>query len=191
MTDKPARRSVSGHYAGPVSRAGAAWLDGFFITTLFTIGYAGLSLLINAFFDVSLSGDKSGPVALAALAVWAFLYVFVCLAVAGKTPGKGLVGLRVVSATGAAPSVRSVFVRTLTLPLSFLLLGIGLIMIVVQREHRALHDLIAKTAVVYDWGDRPAEMPGPLSDFLNRAEPVPPDLLEPVQQDRADPVTQD
>ena len=54
-----------------------------------------------------------------------------------------------------------------------LLFGIGLFMIVVQREHRSLHDLIAKTCVVYDWGDRSAEMPGPLSEFLNRAQPVP------------------
>jgi hypothetical protein len=39
---------------------------------------------------------------------------------------------------------------------------------VVQREHRALHDLIAGTAVVYDWGSRTAELPGPLSEFLAR-----------------------
>ena len=64
------------------------------------------------------------------------------------------------------------FVRTLAFPLSVLFFGIGLLMIVVQREHRSLHDLIAKSCVVYDWGDRSAEMPGPLSDFLNRAQPV-------------------
>lgn len=172
MTDKPARLTVSGHYAGPVSRAAAAWLDAFFITTLFTLGYAGLSLLVNAFTRFTMSDDRSGPIALAAMATWAFLYVFVCLAVAGQTPGKALTGLRVVSSLGVAPSLRSLLVRTLTLPLSVLLFGIGLIMILVQREHRALHDLIARTAVVYDWGDRPAEMPGPLSDFLNRAQPA-------------------
>ena len=40
-------------------------------------------------------------------------------------------------------------------------------MIVVQREHRSLHDLIARTCVVYDWGDRSAEMPGPLSQTFS------------------------
>ena len=69
---------------------------------------------------------------------------------------------------GGAPGVRAMFIRTLALPLSVLFFGIGLLMIVVQREHRGLHDLIAKSCVVYDWGDRSAEMPGPLSDFLNR-----------------------
>jgi hypothetical protein len=61
-----------------------------------------------------------------------------------------------------------VFVRTLALPLSLVLFGVGFLLIPVRRDHRALHDLIAGTAVVYDWGDRPAEMPGPLADFLNR-----------------------
>jgi uncharacterized RDD family membrane protein YckC len=36
----------------------------------------------------------------------------------------------------------------------------------VGRNRRALHDLIAGTAVVYDWGDRPAQMPAPLSSFI-------------------------
>jgi hypothetical protein len=37
------------------------------------------------------------------------------------------------------------------LPLSFLPLGFGLVGIVVGREHRALHDVLAKTTVVYAW----------------------------------------
>ena len=166
------RLSVSGHYAGPVSRAAAALVDGGMIMVLYTLGYAALKLLLSAFFGHSLSGDQSTPLAVASLATWAFLYVFVSLAVAGRTAGKGLAGLRVVSADGAAPSVGALFLRTLAFPISALLFGIGFLLIVVQREHRGLHDLIAGTAVVYDWGDRTAEMPGPLSDFLNRAEPT-------------------
>ncbi len=168
-----ARVSVSGHYAGPVSRAAAALVDAGLIMVLYTLGYAAINLLLNAFFGNSLSGDHSTPLAVASLAMWAFLYVFVSLAIAGRTAGKGLAGLRVVSADGAAPSVGALFLRTLVFPLSALLFGVGFLLIVVQREHRGLHDLIAGTAVVYDWGDRPAEMPGPLSDFLNRAEPTP------------------
>jgi len=168
------RLSVSGHYSGPVSRAAAALVDGGLIMVLYTLGYAGLNLLLSAFFGHSLSGDQSTPLAIASLAIWAFLYTFVSLAITGRTPGKGLAGLRVVSADGSAPSVRTLFVRTLVFPISALFFGIGFLLIVVQREHRALHDLIAGTAVVYDWGDRPAQMPGPLSDFLNRAQPTPP-----------------
>ena len=167
------RVSVSGHYAGPVSRAAAALVDGVLIMALYTLGYAGLNLLLNAFFGHSLSGDQSTPLAVASLATWAFLYVFVSLAITGRTAGKGLTGLRVVKADGSAPSIGALFLRTIVFPISAMLFGVGFLLIIVRRDNRGLHDLIAGTAVVYDWGDRPAEMPGPLSDFLNRAEPMP------------------
>ena len=168
---RPVRRSVSGHYAGAVSRAAAAVIDWLIIGALYTLGVAGFSFLLEMFTSASVSSDRSTPLGIAAFAIWAFLYVFVSLAISGRTIGKGLAGLRVVRADGTAPGVRAMFVRTLAFPLSVLFFGIGLLMIVVQREHRSLHDLIAKSCVVYDWGDRSAEMPGPLSDFLNRAQP--------------------
>jgi uncharacterized RDD family membrane protein YckC len=43
-------------------------------------------------------------------------------------------------------------------PLSFLLCGLGFLGILVQREHRALHDLIAGTAVVDAWDARAARL---------------------------------
>jgi hypothetical protein len=45
-------------------------------------------------------------------------------------------------------------------PLSVLPLGLGVVPIAFHREHLALHDLIAGTAAAYDWGERPAELPG-------------------------------
>ena len=42
----------------------------------------------------------------------------------------------------------------------------GVLGIVFDARQRALHDVAAKTAVVYDWGDRPAELPAPLSKWL-------------------------
>jgi uncharacterized RDD family membrane protein YckC len=41
---------------------------------------------------------------------------------------------------------------------SFLLFGLGFVGIVVQRERRALYDLIAGTAVVYAWDARAARL---------------------------------
>ncbi|MER6970754.1 RDD family protein [Nocardioides sp. NPDC000445] len=163
------RRSVSGHYAGAISRAAAALIDGLLIAGLYTLGVAGFSFLLGMFTSRSLTDDGSTLLGIAAFAIWAFSYVFISLAITGRTIGKGLAGLRVVRADGTAPGVRTMFVRTLVFPLSVVFFGIGLLLIVVQREHRSFHDLIAKTCVVYDWGDRSAEMPGPLSDFLDRA----------------------
>ena len=48
--------------------------------------------------------------------------------------------------------------RALVFPLSFLLVGLGFLGILVQRERRALHDLIAGTAVVYSWDARAARL---------------------------------
>ena len=55
--------------------------------------------------------------------------------------------------------------RALLLPVS-LLTVVGLLGVVFDARQRAFHDLAAKTAVVYDWGDRPAELPAPLSRWL-------------------------
>jgi len=46
----------------------------------------------------------------------------------------------------------------LAFPLSFLLLGLGFVGIVIGRERRALHDVIAGTTVVYDWDARSARL---------------------------------
>jgi uncharacterized RDD family membrane protein YckC len=54
------------------------------------------------------------------------------------------------------------------LPVSTLLFGVGFLGLFLQRERRGLHDLAAGSAVVYDWGDRPASLPTPLGDWLSR-----------------------
>lgn len=167
MTAAP-RLEVTGHYAGAPSRAVAAVLDIVTVVGLFTVGLAGVNLLMRVVFGVELAGNRAGPVWGVALAGWAFGYVAVSLAIAGRTLGKGIVGLRVVDADGATLSARRAVVRTLAFPLSVLPLGLGLLGIVAQREHRAWHDLLAGTAVVYDWGTRTAELPGPLTAFLAR-----------------------
>ncbi|WP_129667198.1 RDD family protein [Phytoactinopolyspora endophytica] len=162
------RLRVTGHYAGVVSRAASAALDVAIILGSFTAGLAGLDLLSRMVFGASLARDEAGVLSTVALALWAFLYVYLSMAIAGRTLGKGIVGLRVVAADGSTLSGRRALIRTLCLPLSALPAGAGFVGIIVQREHRALHDLLAGTAVVYDWGGRVAELPGPLSDFLAR-----------------------
>ncbi len=168
----PARLQVTGHYAGAVGRAAAAIVDIGLVFALFTLGLAGLDLLTRVILDVSITGNRSGLGWVIGFAVWAFTYMFVCLALAGRTPGKWLVGVRIVCADGSTLTIRRALVRTLVFPLSALLFGLGFIMIIFQREHRALHDLIAGTVVVYDWGGRAAELPGPLSAFIARNSDV-------------------
>jgi uncharacterized RDD family membrane protein YckC len=97
------------------------------------------------------------------------LYLWVSYAVFGKTIGKTILGLRVVSADGhASMAPRQPLIRVLAFPLSLLLLGVGLLGVVFNPQRQAWHDRLAKTAVVYDWGSRTATMPTPLADFLER-----------------------
>ena len=71
---------------------------------------------------------------------------------------------------GSVLEPRRGVVRALVFPLSFLLFGLGFLGILVQREHRALHDLIAGTVVIYAWDARAARL-----RFLARqAELAPP-----------------
>jgi len=161
-----ARLAVTGHYAGPVSRTLAIALDAAIVMAAYTLVYAGVNLLLDAFFDTSL--DLSGVVNAVVLSGWAFLYFFVSLAIAGRTIGNSVVGLRVLRADGSAVPVRAALVRTLAYPFSLLFFGAGLVPIVLAARHRAFHDRVAGTVVVYDWGGRDAQLPGPLSNFLAR-----------------------
>ena len=164
------RREVTGHYAGPVGRALAYALDTVMVTLIYTGTGATLDWLARSFLDTSLVAEVETWVGAVLLSTWSFVYFFGSLAVAGRTPGQALVGLRVVARDGGTLTARSAFVRTLCLPLSFLLLGLGLLGVVIGREHRALHDVVGGSAVVLDFGDRPAELPAPLSRFLDRQE---------------------
>jgi uncharacterized RDD family membrane protein YckC len=169
-TEVSGRREVTGHYAGPVGRALAYALDTVVVTLIYTGTGATFDWLARTFLDQSLVSDVETWVSAVILTTWSFVYFFGSLAVAGRTPGQALVGLRVVTRDGATLPPLSAFLRTLCLPVSFLLLGLGLVGVVIGREHRALHDVAGRSAVVLDFGDRPAELPGPLSKFLDRQE---------------------
>jgi uncharacterized RDD family membrane protein YckC len=67
-----------------------------------------------------------------------------------------ILGLRVVQRDGGELTATRAAVRALTMPLGAIPLGLGYIGIVIGRERRALHDVLAGTTVVYDWDARAA-----------------------------------
>ena len=89
---------------------------------------------------------------------WLLLYFAYPIAVGGSTLGMAIVGLEVVTKDGSGVGAGRAVLRTLCLPLSVIFLGIGILMILVNRQRRALHDLIAGTAVVYSWNARAARL---------------------------------
>jgi uncharacterized RDD family membrane protein YckC len=165
-TDERPRGRVTGRYAGGVTRLVAAVADGALITFLYSLMAAVtvfLSDLVTG--GAAGAGDRSGWIGSLGYVVWWFSYHWVGLAAAGRTPAKMLVGTRIVRRNGSPLTVGAAFVRVVSYPFSFIL-GLGLVGILIGRERRSLHDALAGSVVVYDWGERAAEMPAPLTRWL-------------------------
>jgi len=161
------RPSITGHYAGPVARMAALALD--WLTMVFLFGL--FTAMSSWIFELLFGGDGRdltiAPLWSALfLGGWAFLYFAVPLAVTGRTFGKAVVGVRVVGRDGAPLGPGHAIVRVLVLPISFLVLGLGLVGAVFGRRRRTLHDVAAGSVEVIDWGARPAALPTPLNNWL-------------------------
>jgi uncharacterized RDD family membrane protein YckC len=153
------RPNLVGHYAGPVSRTAAFAVDLAVASMLLAGGLRVLSSLVDFVFRTNVDySDAPQLVGWAVLIGWLFLYFFVSWSLAGKTVGMALLGLRVVRRDGSDLDKAHALVRVIVYPFSFLLLGLGLVGILLGREHRALHDVAADTTVVYDWDARAARL---------------------------------
>jgi len=69
-----------------------------------------------------------------------------------------VLGIRVVTPAAAPIRPWQAVVRALVLPFSVALAPLGLIGVVVGKERRTLHDLVAGTVVVYAWNARAAQL---------------------------------
>jgi uncharacterized RDD family membrane protein YckC len=174
-----------GHYAGSVSRFLAYAIDLAISTGAFTLALAGISYAVQIVTGKQVSWNRQDIAVTVIYVAWEFFYFGYSWAMSGRTAGMAVLGVRVVRADGKAIDPWRGVVRALVFPLSFLLLGLGFLGILVQREHRALHDLIAGTAVVYSWDARAARLrflareaelaarPGPASPLTGDAGTAP------------------
>jgi uncharacterized RDD family membrane protein YckC len=171
--DPPAQRP---HFGGAVSRFVAYAVDLGVSTGVFMLALAAVSFAASIITGHSISWSRNDlPVAILYV-VWLFIYFAYSWGASGKTLGMALLGVRVVAADGTLAGPRRGVIRTLAFPLSFLLLGLGFTGILFQRDRRALHDMIAGTAVVYYWQARAARLryldrPSPDQATLDQASP--------------------
>ncbi|MCQ2439226.1 MAG: RDD family protein [Oscillospiraceae bacterium] len=77
----------------------------------------------------------------------------------GATPGKKAMGLRVVNADGSDVSWKTAFLRETVGRYLSGLLCIGYLLMLGDREHRALHDRIFDTVVVWEERERKTSVP--------------------------------
>ncbi|MGP7997782.1 MAG: RDD family protein [Streptosporangiaceae bacterium] len=150
--------SAQGNYAGAVSRFLAYAVDLGVSTAVFTLALAGVGFVVHVITNKPTSWNRSDPIVIALFVVWQFVYFGYSWAVASRSFGMYVLGLRVVRADGTEIAPRAGVIRALVFPLSFLLLGLGFLGILVQHERRALHDLIAGTTVIYSWNARAARL---------------------------------
>jgi uncharacterized RDD family membrane protein YckC len=150
--------SQQGNYAGSVTRFLAYVIDLAVSSGLFALGLAATSFVAEVVTGHSITWNRSNIVVAILFAVWSFLYFGYSWAASGRTLGMAVLGLRVVRADGAVLDPWRGYLRSLVFPLSFLVFGLGFLGILVQREHRALQDLIAGSAVIYAWDARAARL---------------------------------
>jgi uncharacterized RDD family membrane protein YckC len=147
-----------GNYAGAASRAVAFGTDVGASWGLYTLGAAAISLFSQLVFGHSIKLSSHATAAAAVLAAWDFLYFAVQWALGGKTLGMAIFGVRVVRSDGNPINPRAAVIRTLILPISIAVFGLGFLGILTNRERKAWHDRVAGTAVVYDWDARAARL---------------------------------
>lgn len=154
---RAAEDSLEGNYAGAATRLAAYAADSFFMVMSYGFVLAVVVFVFNLIVrndDVTAPAQSTLPY-LVGLAIWIFLYNGACWALWWKTPGMSLLGLRVVERDGSDLRVRTGFRRAFWWQACFLV-PLSQIGIIVGRERRALHDVLAGTTVVYDWNARDA-----------------------------------
>jgi len=137
--------------AGIVSRFAALVIDAWILTVGLASGaYLVSTALAFARLETSIRDSAATGVAYGGLlTLLVVAYLTVCWSAFGRTPGKALLGLKVVRRDGADLSVTRSLLRVLGYFLSALPLYLGFAWVLVGRNRLTWHDHLAGTRVVY------------------------------------------
>jgi uncharacterized RDD family membrane protein YckC len=147
-------------YAGLATRTLAFAIDALIIDGLVVFVGAVVALCLSLL-DIpsevrTVLAAIGGVVAL----VWGVAYFVFFWSATGQTPGNRLMRIDVQDAdTGEPISARRAMVRFGALILAAIILCIGLLLILVDRRRRGLHDRLVGTVVVYSVDEGPALRP--------------------------------
>jgi uncharacterized RDD family membrane protein YckC len=148
----PVRRR--GDVAGIVSRGTAFTIDLFGLSVFWSTGVYVIQA-IGAAFDVTIEMENVVQFVGVSITVLIVLttYHTAFTALFGRTPGKILMGLRVVCLDGHPLNTWRSLVRTVAYALSAILF-LGFLWIAIDDRRQGWHDKVARTVVVYDWEQR-------------------------------------
>lgn len=138
----PPQRQVI--FAGFVIRAIAYVIDSIFITLIALI--IGMSIGLAA----SLTNEEILNAAYLASGVISLIYILAFWAMVGGTPGKIMLGMRIVSSDGSTNGIGwgRAILRLLGYIVSSMLCYLGFIWIAIDKDSQGWHDKIARTYVV-------------------------------------------
>lgn len=161
-----------GYYAGFISRLVAFAID--VIITMFSIvAVTWFISVTSTVFQLSATWDFLvkqvpqlanivpkifNPVVGSLLALgYIFLYHAMFITILGQTPGKLLMGVRVLTVDGRNVPFLRACLRVLGYVPSAIVFYLGFLWVLVDDQRQAWHDKIARTYVVYVWAARPDE----------------------------------
>jgi uncharacterized RDD family membrane protein YckC len=181
-------RSSQGQRAGLFSRTAASLIDVFVGAVVLVAGYLAVAMTLFVLRPRTFRWPAPGRFALAvAGAAIVVVYLVAGWTTTGRTLGTQVMGLRVVAQSGARLRIARASVRAILC----VFFPLGLLWGAVDRRGRAVHDLLLRTAVIYDWRrgtlvgleDRAA----PKRDPEPRAAPAGPDRFGSIDASATDP----
>jgi uncharacterized RDD family membrane protein YckC len=146
---------VSLALAGPGSRSFAFLIDWHIRVILALAWYVAGALIYNArltLVPLTISSRWFSLVLLPTAVIYFLYHCALELAMRGRTPGKRLAGVQIVTRDGATPGAGALLTRNVfrlidSLPVCY---GVGLAAVAVTREHLRIGDMAAGTLLVYE-----------------------------------------
>ncbi len=131
----------------------AATIDVVIVFVLLLLGLGGYAVINYLFTDDPLEYPDPGV-------VWNSVTFSVLLVAvltlawsgSGRTLGNAAIGLRVLTDSGNRPTWRRALLRAVVV---VYIPVFSMLWILVSRKNAGLHDLVCRTAVIYDWGAQP------------------------------------
>jgi len=157
---------LQGRLAGFPTRVLADVIDALIVFTIFLLIYSGLSILWDFLFSETIQ-IKVQPPGVNALGLWltGVIYLSIGWASTGRTIGKQVMGLRAVR-RDAMPLHTGQAIGRAVICATFYELVMWTVLF--SRRNAAVHDMIFKTVVVYDW------IPDTSARHLPTPPPTPP-----------------
>ncbi len=152
MQEQAPLSSPHGRYAGFFTRLLAFTIDALIITVVITITSALASFILQTFNAAEVTKIFVGGLLGVVLALFYLSYYLGLWLAAGQTPGKRIMGLRIVRTDGERLRVGNALRRLVGYWLSSFLF-LGFLWALVDQRRQGWHDKLAGTIVVYTWAE--------------------------------------